>query len=247
MDRSDIPLLAEILETYFEFDEFGELASSFDVVIQWTGNRNWITPARQLVERLEYGNHRVFVTQLLEQADIRNSRSIANTDWERRAFHYSFAPRISNLRGKLRAGGIPAELAIPDDKPFTAKAEVREFLDRAETPVLVVDPYVGLGTLDCFRSLRVPVRLLTGTHGASIEDGFDRTVQAFRGEGFQIEIRRHPKLHDRHIIFNERCWLVGSSLKDAGKKAFHAIEILDAKDEVVDALEAKWQEATPYP
>ena len=40
---------------------------------------------------------------------------------------------------------------------------------------------------------------------------------------------------------------VGSSLKDAGKKAFHAIEITDAKIEVVKALEAKWDTGTPYP
>lgn len=53
--------------------------------------------------------------------------------------------------------------------------------------------------------------------------------------------------HDRHIAFNERCWLVGSSHKDAGKKAFHTTEIVDAKAEVVAALEAKWDAGLLYP
>ncbi len=53
--------------------------------------------------------------------------------------------------------------------------------------------------------------------------------------------------HDRHISFNERCALVGSSLKDAGKKDFHATEIVDAKADVLAALEAKGSGASPYP
>lgn len=80
---------------------------------------------------------------------------------------------------------------------------------------------VGVGTLDCFRTMKVPIRLLAGAHNNSIEAGFENALRAFPAEGFTIEVRRHPKLHDRHIAFNERCWLLGSSLKDAGKKALH--------------------------
>lgn len=136
---------------------------------------------------------------------------------------------------------------MPEDKPFAAKSEVREFLEKAETPILVVDPFVGVGTLDCFRSVKVSIRLLTGKHANSIEQRFDAALQSFLAEGFQVDVRQHAKLHDRHIVFNQRCWLVGSSLKDAGKKAFHAIEIIDAKPEVIGALEGKWQAGTPYP
>lgn len=53
-------------------------------------------------------------------------------------------------------------------------------------------------------------------------------------------------LHDRLIAFNDRCWLVGSSLKDAGSKDFHLTELVDSKKAVVDAVEDKWQAATPY-
>jgi hypothetical protein len=137
-------------------------------------------------------------------------------------------------------------LAIPDNKPFEAKSEVREFLEKAETSILVVDPYVGVGTLDCFRSIKVPIRLLTGANPTSIEPRFDAAVQAFRAEGFQIEVRQHDKLHDRHVVLNDRCWLAGSSLKDAGRKAFHAIEITDARADVVAALERKWLEGKPF-
>jgi len=143
--------------------------------------------------------------------------------------------------------GIAREVVIAEDRPFTAKAEVREFLEKAETEIFVVDPYIGVGTLDCLRTAKCPIRVLTGAYGNSIENGFEAALKAFQSEGFQIEIRQHVKLRDRHFVFNERCWLVGSSLKDAGRKAFHITEIVDSKAEVVAALEAKWAARTPFP
>lgn len=53
--------------------------------------------------------------------------------------------------------------------------------------------------------------------------------------------------HDRHFVFNGRCWLVGGSLKDAGKKPFNCIEMTDQKGVIVADLEAKYRNAAPYP
>lgn len=53
-------------------------------------------------------------------------------------------------------------------------------------------------------------------------------------------------LRDRHLCFNGSCWLVGSSLKDAGKKPFHGIEIVDSKAAVVADLEGRGKVANPY-
>ena len=111
----------------------------------------------------------------------------------------------------------------------------------------MVDPYVGVGTLDCLRSVHQKIRLLTASLSNSVEAGFDAALSDFKKEGFQIEVRRTDMLHDRHLVFNGRCWLVGSSLKDAGKKAFHCMEIVDSKAQVVGSLEAKWSTSMPYP
>ena len=252
MDKTCIPILSEVLELYYSSEELMELSSIFDVAfdhdVVWKGGHwNWLGIARQLIERLDHGNNRLMTEALLDQLEQRNMTAIARTDWERRDAHQTATPRIRRLMDALGKPAIPREIVVAEAKPFTAKAEVREFLEKAETEVFVVDPYVGVSTLDCFRSARVQFRLLTGTHQNSIEAGFDAALRAFQAEGFQIEVRQNPKLHDRHVIFNGRCWLVGSSLKDAGKKAFHTTEITDAKAEVIVALEAKWQAGTPYP
>jgi len=253
VEKTCIPILSEILEMYYTPREFAELASIFDVAFDssqasWREEEwNWLGIARQLVEKLDFGNHHRLLESLLEQLDQRNKTAIARTDWERRDAHQHAEPKIRQLIDSLGEPSIPREIAVTEAKPFSVKAEVREFLERAETEIFVIDPYIGIGTLDCLRLASKPIRLLTGTRPNSIEKGFDGALQAFRAEGFQLEVRQNAMLHDRHIVFNDRCWLVGSSLKDAGKKAFHTTEIIDTKAEVVAALEAKWQANSVYP
>jgi hypothetical protein len=252
MDKSHIPILAEVLELYYTYGELMEMAAIFDVTFSGDAFRtnqkfNWLAAARQLVERIDHGNHYKMLESILGALEQRNKTAIARTDWERRDAHQCATPKIEKLVAALGDPGVAREIVVAEAKPFTAKSEVREFLERAETPTLVVDPYIGVGTLDCLRTMKVPIRLLTGAQGNSIEVGFESALKAFESEGFKIEIRRNAKLHDRHIAFNERCWLVGSSLKDAGKKAFHATEIVDAKAEVLAALEEKWDAGSPYP
>jgi hypothetical protein len=251
MDKSLIPLLAEVLELYYDYHEITQLAEIFEV--NWTGDIfagnqfRWLAVARQLIEQIDRGNHYIMVESLLDAIEQRNKTAIARTDWERRDAHQTAQGKIEKLIAAIRQPGIAREIVVAENKPFTAKAEVREFLEKAETEILVVDPYVGVGTLDCLRSVKSPIRLLTGSHANSIEDGFEKALGAFCAEGFHIEVRQHAKLHDRHVVFNERCWLIGSSLKDAGKKAFHTMEIVDSKAEVVAALQEKWAAGSPYP
>jgi hypothetical protein len=253
MNRSSIPTLAELLEHYYRFEELEELAGLFDV--EWDQNfiyRNgivsWLGVSRQLVERLDHGSHRVLMEAVLEQIDSRNFNSLAGTQWEQRVAHENLTPKIAKVRqGFATDAGIPHEITTPEDRPYTAKAEVREFIEQAATEILLVDPYVGVGTLDCLRSARVPLRILTGSRPNSIENGFSNSLAGFQAEGYKLTVRQHDRLHDRHFAFNDRCWLVGSSLKDAGKKAFHIMEIVDSRTEIVAALESKWASGTPYP
>ena len=190
--------------------------------------------------KLEHGNTRHLLDNLLDLAESRNNERVAHTTWERRDFHQSMTQVIREAQGLLEASAAPSEITVTAGSVFSAKSKIRELLETADGDVFIVDSYVGVGTLDCLCNLWVPVRLLTGTHPNSVEPDFHRAVGAFATEGHHLEVRRAPQLHDRHLIFNDRCWLVGGSLKDAGKKPFNCIEIVD-KTAVVADLEARWQ------
>jgi hypothetical protein len=128
--------------------------------------------------------------------------------------------RILELFPLIETDTLAEQISVEEQKPFTAKSEAHEFIGKAETSVTIVENCIGIGTLDCLRDLGKSVPILTGSRKQNLENNFSKPLTEFVAEGYEIEIRRHPKSHDRYIIFKDRCWMVGSSLKDAGKKIF---------------------------
>lgn len=248
VDVKVIPILVEALTSYYDVFELKELASVYDIHLSYGPRGNaYLNIVKGLVENIERGNNRLFVDNIVEQLMIRADRNVAEAKWEKQDFHLRMKAKIIELKQMLGEPALSGELHVPEAKPFAAKSEMREFLGNLETPVTIVDPYIGAGTLDCLRDVDKPIRILTGTRSQSIEQGFERVLSEFIQEGYQIEIHRHPRLHDRYILFNDRCWLVGSSLKDAGNKSFNCIEMIDGKLAISNEIEQKWNEADAYP
>lgn len=242
-----VPILTDGLREYYEDSELWELYGLFDVPLEFEGDRPpHLRLARNLLTQPEHGNNRRLLEALVPRLVSRARERMAHTSFERQEYHRDMLGRLESLESALGEPALPTELSAAEDHPFTAKSKVREFLGQADTPITIVDNYVGAGTLDCLRDAQQSIRLLTGEGDRSIETGFDEALRDFRSEGFTIEVRRHKKLHDRYILFAERVWLVGSSLKDAGKKSFNAIECVDSKAAIQGDLEAKWKEASQY-
>ena len=248
MDIKYIPILVDSIKEYYEDNELIELCDLFDVECEYDDMKiAYMGFARRLLTQIEHNNHRRFLEALVPSLLSRSQQGAAHSKWDRQEYHRKMIQRLELLDASLKEGKIPGEVSIQEDHPFTAKSEVRKLLSAAETPVTIVDNYVGIGTLDCLRDVQQPIRLLTGQRSNSIAADFDRGLKELLAEGNQIEVRQHRKLHDRYILFNNRCWLVGSSLKDAGKKIFNIIEFVDIKAAIVDEVEMKWSEATKYP
>lgn len=248
MNVEAIPILADAIKAYYEASELEELCNSFDIGIENNGLAHVETRlAKKLVMQSEHGNNRRFLESIVPSLMSRCKEGIAKTDWQRRDFHEQMESRLQPLVVLMAEQKIPAEITVSENQPFSAKSKAREFLGQAETNVTIVDPYIGLGTLDCLRDVRFPIRVLTGDRENSIEIGLDKGLEAFCVEGRVIEVRRHAKLHDRYIVFNDRCWLAGSSLKDAGKKTFSMIEFADSKAMILAELDRKWANSKAWP
>ncbi len=242
-----IPILADVVKEYIPYDDLEALCQLFEVAPEYrTGLINYIALARKLVVEIEHGNNWRLLETIISTTKTRCLDRIAHTKFERREYHEAMLERIETIESELSESQAPPELSVPESHPFTAKSELRNMLATAETEVLVVDKYVGPATLDCLIDVGHPIRLLTGTNQQSIGHGFDRALGDFLAEGKQLEVRQHERFHDRHIIFNNRCWLLGSSIKDAGKKSFNLIEIIDEKAVVIADIEQKWSEAAPF-
>jgi hypothetical protein len=238
-----ITVLADGIQTYYSEEDLRQVCEEFSVNLSYddvTENPAYMRLARSVIGKVEHGNNRRFLESIISSLVSRARKGVAQTDWERRAHHQGMLGLLEGLEGEIQKAGLPNEISVPESQPFTAKSEAREFLALAETEVTVVDNWVGPSTLDCLRDVRQPIRLLT----ANLTQGFDRVLRDFRVEGKSIEVRIHPRLHDRYILFNDRCWLAGSSLKDAGKKVFNIIEAIDIKSSIRADVEMKWGDAS---
>src|SRR6202034_954224 len=65
--------------------------------------------------------------------------------------------------------------------------------------------------------------------------------------GFTLSIRTSDAFHDRQIVSDgSRAFILGASIKDAGKKAFHIIPVENqsTRDEMIRYAEEVWNQAT---
>ena len=245
MNKSLIPLLAEAIKTYVPARELLELCEIFstDIPLEDQGP-NYLQLADTLISRPEHGSNREFLNALVPLVLSRNDERYAHTGFEKQYCHQAFGARMQPLSQLVGDPMVQTSVTVQENQPFSAKSEARDLLGKAETLVTVVDAYIGIGTLDCLRDVQHPIRILTGNKDKSIENGFERSLKDFRGEGYEVEVKTHSKLHDRYLLVNERCWLVGSSLKDAGKKTFNILEIGDFRVLVQAEVDKKWHEGS---
>ena len=64
--------------------------------------------------------------------------------------------------------------------------------------------------------------------------------------GFTMSVRTSDVFHDRQIVLDtSRAFVLGASIKDAGKKAFHIIPIENpsTRDEMIRYVEHVWNQA----
>jgi hypothetical protein len=243
MELRFFPILADAIQRYMEEPEVRSLAHLTG--IKWPEDVTVVEFVRTLLTGLERGNNRAFAGVLSEALGVRAQGAAANSTYQKREYHERMVSLLDDFKTALETEGVPEQLSVSGSKPFEAKSEARAFLAQAETPIIVVDNYVGAGTLDCLLDAKHPIKLLTGARPECMPGDFVRAVAEFQAEGRTIEVRRKDGLHDRYIAFNDRLWIVGSSLKDAGKKTLNIVELNDAKNERLGEIEEMWDSGNP--
>jgi hypothetical protein len=120
-------------------------------------------------------------------------------------------------------------------------ADLKAVINQAEFEVLVVDPYFNGEAFDAYLSTAKPglnIRILADRYSKDISSYVEKHKAQFQTN---IELRSSKELHDRLIfIDDDSAWIMGGSIKDAGKKATYLIplttEIAIAKKEIYAAI-----------
>jgi len=155
---------------------------------------------------------------------------------------YSFSQRLNQLEDKIdrRFSKHDDRLAVLEDKVdffvqtrepplqgvfyegqlWDACSLVEKLIGRAKKTILLIDSWVGTGTLDMLAKKRkgVVVEVVTSPRGNKLAQS---DVDKFNAQYGGLMVKASLAFHDRFLIIDSKVlYLIGASLKDLGRKCF---------------------------
>ena len=114
---------------------------------------------------------------------------------------------------------------IKNNQPYSGYKMIRDVILKANKELTIVDPYLDGDLFDLLEILKpeVKIKILTS------KPQKDSKVMAskFKEQRSNFELIKTNKFHDRYIIVDEKCYLLGSSINSFGKKATTLVQIND--------------------
>lgn len=111
------------------------------------------------------------------------------------------------------------------NKAFSFYKDFKKKISRAETEVFLVDSYVNEDVLELYvENLNedVDIRILT----KQPKNNFEKVAKKLDNErSSKFEVRTHETVHDRLVFIDGQCFVMGQSVKDAGKKPTYMVEV----------------------
>lgn len=148
--------------------------------------------------------------------------------------------RFERVFDYMEAHEAPRQKVFFDGQVYDAFELLVGLVRRARESIVLVDGYADAGTLNILAKKADGVAATIWTHPRARLT--KRDVEAFNAQYPRLEVRRTSAFHDRFLILDgAEGYLVGASLKDAGKKAFAVARLEDG--ESVAAILARLDEA----
>lgn len=163
---------------------------------------------------------RVFVSMrrfILENGDI--IKSVAQLQSRQIAFENETAKKFETLFSYVDGKSFPKSMTFFDGQWFDAYDFISSLFEKAESSILLIDPYCDRDALKycAKRKSGVTMRICHGPHAPL--NTSDITV--FARQYGPISVKSNSSFHDRYLILDEKeCYHIGTSLNHAGKRVF---------------------------
>ncbi len=130
---------------------------------------------------------------------------------------------------------------------FDLFADLKQIIGKAEKRIMIVDAYFSADAFSGYLTGLEPkmeIKILAGQYADDVKTAVDLHTAQFHSS---VELRRSKDMHDRVIIIDDVSpWIIGASIKDAGKKPTYLFPVppqLAAKK--IKAYEEIWAGAAP--
>ena len=114
----------------------------------------------------------------------------------------------------------PLQGVFYEGQLWDACSLVEKLIGRAKKTILLIDSWVGPGTLDILAKKRkgVVVEVVTSPRGNKLAAS---DIAKFTAQYGGLSVKTSTAFHDRFLIIDDKeLYLIGASLKDLGKKCF---------------------------
>lgn len=121
----------------------------------------------------------------------------------------------------------PSQKVFFEGQVYDAFELLVSLVQKAKHEIVLIDGYVDTGTLNILSKKELGVAVTVWTHPQTSLT--ERDVETFNAQYPTLEVRRTTSFHDRFLILDRaEGYLVGASLKDAGKKSFAIAKLEDS-------------------
>ena len=114
----------------------------------------------------------------------------------------------------------PLQGVFYEGQLWDACSLVEKLIGRAKKTMLLIDSWVGTGTLDMLAKKRkgVVVEVVTSPRGNKLAAS---DIAKFTAQYGGLSVKTSKAFHDRFLIIDDKeLYLIGASLKDLGRKCF---------------------------
>ena len=228
-------LLLKLSEAAENAPNFG----STPILEAGTPQRQWLSEVRALLIRLD---------SIEKKVNFESTFNMLWQSWEWSINHIQgqVADAIEELKLDLELDGR-SEIgsAYSPGEVYRFFADLKAILNSARREIVIIYPYFNGEAFDAYltsANVVVNVRILANRYSADL---LQYTTRYEQQHGKHVEVRRSKKLHDRLVFIDENeCWIMGGSIKDAGKKPTYLIpvgsEIAYEKLQIYNTI---WEEA----
>jgi len=155
--------------------------------------------------------------------------------------------RLEKILGQLHK--VPVFI-IKSGEHFTAIKKFERFLleEIEDEEIWLCDPYLAPSTLFPFTIMKGRIRkinILT-SNIQEIEKFKNYKKRLEKETGIKVEVKINRKIHDRYIIAGEKCWWIGTSLKDLGNKDTVIKEVSEVWHSLKQLFIERWNEGETF-
>lgn len=120
----------------------------------------------------------------------------------------------------------PSQKLFFEGQVYDAFALLTRLIRRVKREIVLVDGYVDVGTLNILAKKATGVSVSIWTHPGTKLSPQD--VDTFNAQYPELTVHHTTSFHDRFLILDgQEGYLIGASIKDAGKKCFAVTRLED--------------------